>query len=692
MPRFELLAKPECGKVLLTWESVPGSVSYKVYANGREREVVSDGSSVYLFDEAQDGILYTFEIESYGKDGNMLAKSILAKAKAFCFEEFECETTLKFILSNKMYWVNDTQKGPMPMPPLISKGRTFLVIRYITEELGAGISWDGKQRKVTVVTFRGKVIELWIGNNIAKVDGVETPIDPSDSSVVPFIESGRTLLPMRFVSEQMGAKDVVWDDEEKSIRLYFNNESVCTKAKITLEVDTVDCENGNVIAKDSFGNNYNLEVSGDCSYEKGDPILVDGVVKDVTREDDKTIIDIGGVETENIKEGQLLKGEVTRVEKTESRGILSLNTCDKVHDLSFMPGLANLENIYENSWIWVNAIGTEIVSWGFITNESHCGLTPEITTIAVNSINFTSEGFTTTGDDSSHTISGFYFDSTLEISTFPTEGCLEVTYVTNWLGRKICLKVEPVECPCLFEMIPIEEEKYTIYTGTSYTFEFAAKNTGAHETEYHGFVYLNYLNADVSVYPEYATAKPGEEAVFTMTIYADDFEALKKVEYGIECGETMEIRNIMVEVIRGNAEYAIDMPNPVILPNNAHYFRIQFTFENKSNATVKMQATANPTQAIAGIEMVPSLRFLKPYEKIEVTMYAELRYARVVGETIQLPILIRCNSETEVLVINFKITTESYPDAKLKITKIDSEKDIYEIDGTIDWGVFVPAE
>ena len=89
-----------------------------------------------------------------------------------------------------MYWVDGVEKGPMPTPPIVNSGRSYLIIRYITEELCADILWDGTERKVTIKAFTGDIIELWIDNPSAKINGFEGQIDADDPSVVPFISEG----------------------------------------------------------------------------------------------------------------------------------------------------------------------------------------------------------------------------------------------------------------------------------------------------------------------------------------------------------------------------------------------------------------------------------------------------------------------------------------------------------------------
>jgi len=104
-------------------------------------------------------------------------------------------------------------------PPVIKNGRTLLPIRAIIEALGGSVSWDAAEKKVTV-SLGSTTIELWIGKSIAKVNGVDTPIDSKNSKVVPEIINGRTMLPLRFVTESLGC-DVQWDGTTQTITIIY---------------------------------------------------------------------------------------------------------------------------------------------------------------------------------------------------------------------------------------------------------------------------------------------------------------------------------------------------------------------------------------------------------------------------------------------------------------------------------------
>jgi len=103
--------------------------------------------------------------------------------------------------------------------PIIKNGRTLLPIRAVIEALGGTVGWDATERKVTV-SLGPTTIELWIGKSIAKVKGVNTPIDSTNNKVVPEIINSRTMLPLRFITENLGC-NVQWDGTTQTITITY---------------------------------------------------------------------------------------------------------------------------------------------------------------------------------------------------------------------------------------------------------------------------------------------------------------------------------------------------------------------------------------------------------------------------------------------------------------------------------------
>ncbi len=112
----------------------------------------------------------------------------------------------------------DPGRGTKPV--IIPKwSRTVVPIRAIVEALGGTIEWDGKERKVTI-NFNGTTIELWIDNPKARVNGKEKWIDEKNHDVRPIIINDRTMLPLRFVAENLGC-NVDWDPKTRMITITY---------------------------------------------------------------------------------------------------------------------------------------------------------------------------------------------------------------------------------------------------------------------------------------------------------------------------------------------------------------------------------------------------------------------------------------------------------------------------------------
>lgn len=128
------------------------------------------------------------------------------------------QVVLKLTIGSKNMFVND-KLTLIDVAPIITEGRTLLPIRWVSEPLGAKVDWDSIEKKVTI-TLKETKIELWIGKPIAKVNGLSVQIDPQNAKVFPVILDGRTMLPVRFVSENLGCS-VNWDDKTKTVTITY---------------------------------------------------------------------------------------------------------------------------------------------------------------------------------------------------------------------------------------------------------------------------------------------------------------------------------------------------------------------------------------------------------------------------------------------------------------------------------------
>lgn len=134
-------------------------------------------------------------------------------------------TTLTLQIGSKEMVVKKTgekQTIILDAAPEIPTGteRTFLPIRPVVEALGGKILWFGDEQRVEIQQGDRKVV-LWINRATALVDGIEVPIDAANPAVRPYIAPpGRTMLPLRFIVEALGAK-VEWIGETRTIIITY---------------------------------------------------------------------------------------------------------------------------------------------------------------------------------------------------------------------------------------------------------------------------------------------------------------------------------------------------------------------------------------------------------------------------------------------------------------------------------------
>ena len=100
--------------------------------------------------------------------------------------------------------------------PKIVNNRTMLPARFVAENLGAKVEWDGEKQLVTITgknlkTDENVTILITIGSATVKVNGKEIKLDSP-----AFIENNRTYTPVRFISENLGTS-VEWVEKDKKV-------------------------------------------------------------------------------------------------------------------------------------------------------------------------------------------------------------------------------------------------------------------------------------------------------------------------------------------------------------------------------------------------------------------------------------------------------------------------------------------
>jgi hypothetical protein len=121
-------------------------------------------------------------------------------------------------LRNTIFFINGVAQSFSSKPMQIN-GTTFVPMRGIFQALQASVNWEPKAQRVNA--YRGSnYMNVTIGSKNAMLNG-----KPYTLLQAPFIQNGTTMVPLRFVSEALGA-EVKWDS--KTGNIYITDTTITT--------------------------------------------------------------------------------------------------------------------------------------------------------------------------------------------------------------------------------------------------------------------------------------------------------------------------------------------------------------------------------------------------------------------------------------------------------------------------------
>ena len=95
------------------------------------------------------------------------------------------------------------------VPPIIEDGSTLVPMRFLFEQMGADVEWDSETQTATA-TIDNKAVTFSIDNVNARINN-----KPAKMDVPARLVNGKTMVPLRFLSENMGY-DVDWDADSRT--------------------------------------------------------------------------------------------------------------------------------------------------------------------------------------------------------------------------------------------------------------------------------------------------------------------------------------------------------------------------------------------------------------------------------------------------------------------------------------------
>ncbi len=218
-------AATSASTIQLTWrDHADNEQGFRIERNGVQIATVGANMQSFTDSGLSAATTYTYRVRAYHDEGNSAYSNTVSATTLPLLAPMPlpppvAQTVIQLYIGRTEYYVNG-QLRSMDTAPLIRESRTLLPIRFVAEPLGAAVSWDEGQRKVTIL-LEGTTVELWIDQNRARVKGVDTSIDPANPGVVPIIvPPGRTMLPLRFIAESLGCQ-VLWQETTREVTVTY---------------------------------------------------------------------------------------------------------------------------------------------------------------------------------------------------------------------------------------------------------------------------------------------------------------------------------------------------------------------------------------------------------------------------------------------------------------------------------------
>ena len=109
--------------------------------------------------------------------------------------------TISFNVGSNVLDINNNKVEVEVAPYIAGEGTTLVPLRVISEAFGAEVTWDGETKTVTIIDGK-TTIKVVIGSKTALVNGEEKTLEEA----AELTGSGVTTVPLRFISETLGAE------------------------------------------------------------------------------------------------------------------------------------------------------------------------------------------------------------------------------------------------------------------------------------------------------------------------------------------------------------------------------------------------------------------------------------------------------------------------------------------------------
>lgn len=204
--------------VILSEENTTTAVTLDYFANTEVGLLSSNGQLILNvedeklaeYNEKNLLVFYDFATMSIPAQTNPVKVVVLEESEKMQNVE------ISFCIGQSILSINGN-KVEVEAPYIAGEGVTLVPLRVISEAFGAQVNWDGETKTVTIAHNENN-ISVQIDNKTAVVNGENKTLEESPE----LTENGITMLPLRFISEELGAT-VGYEHETQAISVSMNN-------------------------------------------------------------------------------------------------------------------------------------------------------------------------------------------------------------------------------------------------------------------------------------------------------------------------------------------------------------------------------------------------------------------------------------------------------------------------------------
>lgn len=193
-----------CRKTVLAFEKAGGVMLFDV-----NEDAQGDLSAVSMIKETVDQIRSNGYLSGWAEEAVQspeLRKSIS-----------DGKSVDVFFIQSDLFGKETAVWSYMNPGPVLSENRALVPVRALSEKLGFSVQWN-PQEKTVLLEGKGRQILLTLGSDQALVTEENGEIRHVILDVSVRIDQERTIVPLRFVSEQLGCQ-VIWEESDRRIMM-----------------------------------------------------------------------------------------------------------------------------------------------------------------------------------------------------------------------------------------------------------------------------------------------------------------------------------------------------------------------------------------------------------------------------------------------------------------------------------------